>query len=88
METQPCYTEILVDYEYSPHFSSGIVGSKRHARELENQPTRERRDAAVREKYKTPLRLPFSHGSIFTRAHISLTLLSLRKYSWDYTCSL
>ena len=43
----------------SPHFSSGIVGSKWHARESENQPTREGRDVALREKNETPPRLTF-----------------------------
>ena len=52
-----------------PHFSSGIVERvKRSARE--NHPTREKRLAVCH---------LFSRGVIFTPAHVSLALLSLRK---------
>ena len=63
--------------------------SKRNASARENHPTRERRNAAGREKnqFLSPRRVsPFSCGMFFTRAGVSLAPPSLRK-NGDYSQS-
>ena len=58
-----------------PHFSSGIVERAKRKR-VKITPREKRRHAAGREKNACRL---FSRGVIFTRARVSLALLSLRK---------
>ena len=71
-----------VDYEQSPIFPQGQQ-SERNASTRENHPTREKATRGG-EREKSFFSLPvacrlFSRGVIFTRARVSLALLSLRK---------
>ena len=82
---------LIIRLRVVPIFPQGQQ-REQQASACENHPARERRDAAVREKndfsfhfsfqilFLSPHRVsPFSRGVIFTRAHVSLPPLSLRK---------
>ena len=67
----------------SPHFSSGIVEQAKRERAWKSPHARKARRPFLSHRRVSP----FSRGMIFTRARVSLALLSLRK-NGDYSLSI